>query len=211
MAQLIQEPYSMAKYKTAQQEADAKVASYNNERTKAYGTMDSFYAETKSLFGKSKKVKKKSSGVGSSTVGKAKANKSLAKQLTKQSFLLEMQGLQSAKDALLSTAKTNALKQQYELSISLEEAATKFASVSSAQRAAAGASGLAMNSQSFLDVYAETANQYTIQTNRLKDVTRINQESLYKEALLRAEEYNIEINSVSVQQRLQDLMIDQNS
>lgn len=196
---------------TEQEIFNAQVSRDTASRLKKYGPVTGqLDAEVQSLFGKKPKVSRTSRSVSAPNLGKARANKALSKQLTNQSFLLEIQGLQSAKDALLSTAADNARKQQYELSVSLEEAAQQYASVSSAQRAAAGASGLMMHSQSFLDVYAEAANQYTTQTNRLKQVTAINQQSLYKESLMKAEEYNIEINSVSLQQRLQNLLIDDN-
>lgn len=196
-------------YATEQQRADAISAQYAKERLAAYGPSGQLDAEVRALFGKSPKSSRKAVSVGGGgNSAKARANKALAKSLTKQSFLLEIQGLTNARDSLLDAAKTNVLRQQRELDITLEEAARQFASVSSAQRAAAGASGLLMNSQSFLDVYAETATQYTIQTSRLKETTRINQESLYKESLLKAEEFNIEINSTMLEQRLQDLMID---
>lgn len=195
---------------TEQQLLDARLSSDAQARLKAYGPAGKLDSEMAALFAKGPKVSRTARSVSAPNLGKAQANKALAKQLTKQSFLLEIQGLQLAKDSLLSAAKNNALKQQYELAVSLEDAARQYSAISSAQRAAAGASGLVVHSQSFLDVYAEAANQYTIQTNRLKEVTALNQEALYKEALMKAEEYNIEINSVGVQQRLQNLMIDDN-
>jgi len=122
-------------------------------------------------------------------------------QLIYESFLLEVQGLQAAKNTLMGTAKDNVLKQQQELNYSLQDAARKFAKVSSSQRASAGASGISMYSQSFLDVFADTASEYTRQVGMLKDTARMNQDTLYTEALQKSEEYDIQIKKADIQKQ----------
>lgn len=140
--------------------------------------------------------------------GSAFNNKILAKQGKKDAYLLQMQGLTAAKDGLLSLAKANVLKQKQELDMVLQDAAIEFSSVTSAQRAAAGASGISVNSGSFLDVFADQAARFSTQMQRAKDVSRLNQESLMREALYQAESYKYDLQAVTQQQKLDELMIE---
>lgn len=130
--------------------------------------------------------------------------KQMGQMYIETSFLLEMQGLKKAQEDLLAVAKDNVLKQQMELNFSLRDAAREFSKKSASQRASAGASGISIYSQSFLDVFADTASEYTRQVGRLKDTTRMNQDTLYKEAMLKSEEYNIRIKQAELNKRIQE-------
>lgn len=136
------------------------------------------------------------------------ANKKLAKQYQKDSYLLQIQGIQYSQNSVKQLASANALKQQKELDMALADAAKQFSQISSSQMAQAGASGLSVYSGSFIDVFADQASQFTTQVQRAKDATRLNQETLMREALYQAESYNYDIKGIQTQITLNDLMIE---
>ena len=125
---------------------------------------------------------------------------SLAKSYRDQSYLNQIKGLEFASSSTLAVAESNVIKQQQELNFQLAKASKDFRSLSSSQRASAGASGFLVNSDSFLNVYNEAASVYGRDVSRLKDVTKQNQQTLYKEALRQAETYRLEILGIKLQQ-----------
>lgn len=136
------------------------------------------------------------------------SNINLARQDKQDSFLLQIQGYQQAQQSVVALSQGDVLKQQQQLNMTLEDAARQFSQVSSSQRAAVGASGLSIHSGSFLNVFADQASQYTMQVQRAKDITKMNQESTLRAALYQSEAYNYDIKGVQKQSQLESLLID---
>lgn len=132
-------------------------------------------------------------------------NQKLAKALTNESILLQISGLQKQAEDIVSVAKKNALKDEKELNYTLDQMAQDFRRLSATQRAAAGASGFLVNSGSFLQVYAEAANQFDLDVSRRKEITTLNQRTMIEDALRQAEALQIQAQQVEKARQIEKL------